>query len=342
MTRLLTQVYLNHLRSPAELTLSIEKYDVAPTAVQLIESFLAIANAYGSSSPVAAAYVTHQLLIQAMPPGSSPLLQLPHFNAKVTKAVEGEHSRTHTTIQEFMDMSDARRRKLAIGPGLLNEQQYKQAVKVASQLPLLHVEKAFFKVTGERHVLPSSLVSFVIKARIIPPGSQNVPPVKEADLEDVDPPEGDVDALHGRKKKGKLADAGTEEEGRYQPPLAHSPYYARDHSPRWHLLLTDAKQDKISVPAATFSTFDQPLFDEAGKPTYNVQTIKMQFGAPPQAGQYTFAMHLMCDSYLGFDTIQEVTLEVEEASKVEEIEEDEEISEPEEGNVHLTDAQAQC
>ncbi|RAL59482.1 hypothetical protein DID88_006597 [Monilinia fructigena] len=63
------------------------------------------------------------------------------------------------------------------------------------------VEKAFFKVTGEKFITPSSLVSFVVKGRFIPPGSENVPEVNELDLEDIDPDEDDLDAILGRAKK---------------------------------------------------------------------------------------------------------------------------------------------
>jgi translocation protein SEC63 len=315
----------------------LEKYDVAPTAYQLLESFLATANAFGNSGPVIAAYQTQQLLIQCMPPGSSPLLQLPHFNANIIRSAQGENARTHLSVQEFMHLPDHQRRKLTVGPGLLNESQYKQAIQVASQLPDIQVEAAFFKVAGERYVLPSSLVQFVIKARVIPPGSRNVPEVDPKDLEDVDPPEDDMNALQARRRKGRLASGsdadGESSEGRFQPPLSYSPYYARDHSPRWIFFLTDPKQGKIVVPGNSFSTFGKPIFDAEGKPTYNVQTIKMQFGAPPEAGQYAFVMHLICDSYVGTDTTQDVLLEVEEASKGEEIEDEEEISEPEEDSV---------
>jgi translocation protein SEC63 len=57
----------------------------------------------------------------------------------------------------------------------------------------------------------------------------------------------------------------------------------------------------------------------------------MQFGAPPQAGRYTFVMHLICDSYVGMDTKMEVILVVEEASKAEDMDEEDEISEPDGG-----------
>lgn len=304
----------------------IEKYEAAPTALALTDAFTSMSLAYGNTKPLLAAYHTSQNLIQAVPPRASPLLQLPRFTPAVVRAVEGETARTHLTVQDFMRIPADQRKKRTVGPGLLTEKEYNAAVQIASQLPALKVEKAFFKVVGERFVTPSSLVQFVVKARIIPPGSTNTPAVNEKDLEDVDAKEGDLDALHGRKKNDP-----EDAENRIQPPLAHAPFFARDHSPRWHVFLADSKQGKIAVPPFTFSTFDKPLFDEEGNPTFNVQTLKMQFGAPPHAGRYTFVMHLICDSYIGMDTKMEVTLVVEEASKAEEMEEDEEISEPEEG-----------
>ncbi|EON62236.1 hypothetical protein W97_01457 [Coniosporium apollinis CBS 100218] len=308
--------------------LNDEKYEVAPTALALTDAFTSMSLAYGNTKPLLAAYHTSQNLIQAVPPRASPLLQLPRFTPAVVRAVEGETARTHLTVQDFMRIPADQRKKRAVGPGLLTEKEYNAAIQIASQLPALKVEKAFFKVVGERFVTPSSLVQFVVKARIIPPGANHIPEVNEKDLEDVDAKEGDLDALHGRKKNDP-----EDAENRIQPPLAHAPFFARDHSPRWHVFLADSKQGKIAVPPFTFSTFDKPLFDERGNPTFNVQTLKMQFGAPPHAGRYTFVMHLICDSYIGMDTKMEVTLVVEEASKAEEMVEEEEISEPEEGTV---------
>lgn len=42
-------------------------------------------------------------------------------------------------------------------------------------------------------------------------------------------------------------------------------------------------------------------------------------------------MHLVCDSYVGFDSTRDVVMKVDESSKAEEVESDEEISEAEEG-----------
>ncbi len=315
------------------------KFAVAPIAHSLNKALNAIALAYMNTGPLLSSYYASQLLIQALPPKSSPLLQLPYFTPAVVKAVEGD-SRMHTTVQGFLDRPDAKRRSLVVGKGLLSDDQYREAVSVAKQLPFLRVAKAYFKVTGERFIIPSSLVTLVVKGRFVPPGSENVPEINPADLEDIDPAEDDLDAIAGRKttklvgkdeKTGKPIYESADTE-LIAAPLVQAPYFARDHSPRWHVFLTDSKQGRVAVPPFTFAQFDRPIFEADGvTPTFNVQTLKAQFAAPPQAGHYTFVMHVVCDSYVGFDTKMEVTLIVEEAGKAEVEEVEDEISEPEEG-----------
>ncbi|KAI4707104.1 hypothetical protein J4E89_008043 [Alternaria sp. Ai002NY15] len=307
-------------------TLNDEKFEVAPIALRLNEAYTAIALAYGNTKAILSAYRTSQNLIQALRPGASPLEQLPHFTPDVANAAEAARAKSHLTIQEFMQIPDAERKARVVKSGLLSQEQYSTAMTVASRIPMFHLEKAFFKVVGERFVTPSSLVQFVLKGRFIPTAATNVPEVNPKDLLDIDPAEGDVAAITGRKN-----DRSGEKP--IQPPLAFAPYYARDHAPRWHVFLADSKQGRIAVPPFTFSTFDKPILDESGNPTYNVQTLKMQFGAPPQPGSYTFVMHMICDSYIGMDTKMEVTLVVEDASKAEEVEEEDEISEPEEDSL---------
>jgi translocation protein SEC63 len=314
-------------------TLNEAKFEVAPTAHALNQAFTTISLAFSSTGPILAAYSLTQSLIQAIPPKASPLLQLPHITPTIAKAIEGD-AKTHMTLQKYMQFPESKRRELSVGKGLLSESQYKTTISVARQLPNLEVSKAFFKVVGEKYITPGSLVSLVVKGRFVPPGSVNVPDINELDLEDVDPDEGDLDALLGRPKKAGKGEKEPLKEGKpIQPPLTFAPYYPRDYSPRWHVFLTDSKQGKIAVPPFTFTTFDKPIFGDDGKPTFNMQTLKAQFQAPPQAGQYTFVMHLICDSYMGMDTKMEVTLIVEEASKAVEIQAEDDISEPDEGKV---------
>jgi translocation protein SEC63 len=324
--------YLNRVELD-DASLNEGKFEVAPIAHALNQAFTSICLAFGSTAPILASYSVTQSLIQAISPDDSPLLQLPHITSDIAKVIEGD-SKTHLTVQKFMQLPESKRRELTVGKGLLSDNQYKTAIGVAQQIPNLQVAKAFFKVAGEKHIIPGSLVSLVVKGRFIPPGSMKVPEINELDLEDLDPDEDDLDAILGRAKKMVKNEKGEKvpvEEKAIQPPLAYAPYYARDYSPRWHVFLSDSKQGKLAVPPFTFTTFDKPIIGADGKPTFNMQTIRAQFQAPPQAGQYTFVMHLICDSYLGMDTKMEVTLVVEEASKAVAMEPEDDISEPDEG-----------
>lgn len=339
----LVWAYLGRVRLDGS-SLDDEKYEAAPLALKLNEAFTAITLAFGSVPQLLSTYRISQHLIQAVPPNASPLLQLPHITPDIVRKIEVPLSREHLTVQQFMSMPEYKRRKLATDQsGVLTPAQYNDAVAVARQLPLLNVEKVFFKVMGERFVTTGSLVQFVVKARVIPPGTANIPEVDGLDLEDVDPDEGDLDALLGRKpsgkgKKAKLHDGdvapSSELEKPLQPPLAYAPYFPRDHSPRWHVFLADSKMGKVAVPPFTMATFNKPLLDDQGNPTFNMQTFKMQFQAPPQAGKYPFVMHLVCDSYIGMDSKREVVLEVEDSAKAVAMDnEEDEISEPEEDSL---------
>ncbi|TGZ84212.1 hypothetical protein EX30DRAFT_338758 [Ascodesmis nigricans] len=295
------------------------KLDIAAAAMALNRSYQSIAIAFSNIGPLIASLRLSQHVVQAIPPLHSPLLQLPFFTEAVVDAVERECGKNHWTVQRFMDLPDQERRKLCIGKNLLNEDQYKTAMTFGRTLPVIRVEAAFFKVTGEKFITPASLVQFVVKMRVVPPG-WTPPKVNEKDLLDVDADESDVDALLGRK------DDGTDPKDK-EFPLAHAPYYPRLHHPAMHLFLTDKRQAKVVVPPQVITSFDK------SPANFAVVTAKMQFQAPPQPGEYTFTMMLVSDSYLGIDVSQLVTLSVSDPEKVEKIEEVDDISEPEEGSI---------
>lgn len=302
-----------------------EKYESAAIAQVLNEAYVTMLPTWGNAQPLLSAYNTSKGLIQAIPPGSSPLLQLPYFTPAIAQTVDEAVSSKNTTIQAFMSLPEQERRKLVVGPGMLSENKYRLAVSTAAKFPFAKIEAAFFKVTGEKHVTPGSLIQLVVKLRIIPPGTTTVPEINEEDLQDIDPKEGDLDALHGRKKG---------EDTIVQPPLAHAPYFPRDHPPSWRVFLSEPRSGKIAVPPFKFQTFDKPIFEADGvTPTFNVVTLKAQFQAPPQAAEYPFRMHFICDSYLGFDDARDIIMKVEDVAKAEEIDDDGDISEPEEDSL---------
>lgn len=88
------------------------------------------------------------------------------------------------------------------------------------------------------------------------------------------------------------------------------------------------------MPPFTFSSFDKPTITSSGEPTFEVVTLRCQFQAPPQAGEYKFQMHVLSDSFIGFDVKQDIDLIVEDADKVDaDVDEEDEISEPEEDSI---------
>ena len=323
---------------------------MAPIGFMINEAFQSMTLAWGNIRPLLSSLRVSQCLIQAIPPApsSSPLLQLPFFTTALCHhIVQKTDANSTATLHPFLGLPDSKRRSLTIGSSspLLTELQYKTAMSVASQLPAPRLERAFFKVVGERHLTPGCLVQFIIKLRFIPPtiSTTNIPAPDPSDLEEPDPKEGDLEALRGKRRK-KITDPKSgasktvyAEDDKIQPPLAHAPYFARDHAPRWRVFLADTRQAKVAVPPFTFATFDQPIFekDERGlltdRPTYKMQTLRMQFQAPPQVGDYQFTCWTVCDSYIGCDFATDVVMRIEEASKAEDVLEEEEVSEPEEG-----------
>ncbi|KAM3422701.1 hypothetical protein BST61_g186 [Cercospora zeina] len=324
-TLALLWAYLTRL-DLGDATLEAEKYEVAPTAERLNQAFVSMCLAYGFTAPVLASYGLSQCLVQAIAPtpaGKAPLLQLPHFTPEAIREIETavNDKKEHMSIQSFMALPAEQRQALAQAVGITND-RLKVAEDVSKKLPYLRVEKAFFKVAGEKYIIPSSLVQLVIKARFIPPGTpaSSIPTVNPDDLLDIDAPEGDIQAAKKEPEQHHI-------------PLAYAPYFARDRAPKWHVFLADNRQGKIAVPPFNFDIFDKKPFDESGAPTFNVVTLKMQFGAPPQAGEYKFQMHMVCDSYVGFDHKQEIIMNIDDASRAHEVDDDDDISEPDEDTI---------
>lgn len=226
-----------------------------------------------------------------------------------------------------MQLSNEKRRSLCVGPKLLDENQYKNAIGVARQLPRLQIVHAFFKVVGEQFVTPNSLVQFVVKARFVPPGAEDVPKVTEEDTREDDADEDDVDAFIGRKAANK--------HDNIQPPLAHAPYFARDHSPRWYVFMSDAAGNRLCTPPTVVTTFEKPIYTADGKPTFAIQTLTSTFQAPPDLGEYKFLLHMICDSYVGFDDSVPITLVVDDPTKAVDMtaQVEDDISEPEEDSI---------
>ena len=147
--------------------MAVEKYEVASIGQKLLDSFLAITLAFGNTAPLLSTFQASQGLIQAVAPNASPLLQLPHITPAIAHAIEAPLTKAHLTVQELMALPEYKRRKLCTDQPAsipqLSPAQYNVAMSTARRLPFLTVEKAFFKVTGEKFVCSRSFILTLVQ-----------------------------------------------------------------------------------------------------------------------------------------------------------------------------------
>jgi translocation protein SEC63 len=101
-----------------------------------------IALAYNYFEPVRAAMEMCQHLLQAIPIGGSPLLQLPGIHAELASSLRMRGSNPVKDIRSLLKLEEKDRRKAL---ETLDEKTYLQAINVAKQIPILEISNAHFK-----------------------------------------------------------------------------------------------------------------------------------------------------------------------------------------------------
>jgi translocation protein SEC63 len=83
-----------------------------------------------------------QCLLQAIPIGGSPLLQLPGIDNILAHSLRMREKHQIKNIQDLLRLSEKERRKALQG---LDEKQYTQAMNIAKQIPILILSNVHFK-----------------------------------------------------------------------------------------------------------------------------------------------------------------------------------------------------
>jgi translocation protein SEC63 len=189
----------------------------------------------------------------------------------------------------------------------LSDSEYLDAVEVAQRIPKLNVEKAVFRVIGDRIVTTGAIITFVLKLRNGQVVDVDTETKEKQEHDDEDEEE---ELLEDKKKNKKTL------------PSAHTPYYAGEKKPCWWIFLGDPKVNRILVPHKKVTD----IVDE--------ETIKIPFPGPPKPGVYTFSFFIKSDTYVGTDIVRDITLKVHDPSDLPPEEEvDDSISEPEEDSI---------
>lgn len=252
-----------------------------------------------------------QHLLQATYPGDDSIKQLPHITNTMLRRYNRNHKKNKiSTVQQLCAMSEDERKSLL--KSLTNE-EYLDVMEVANRIPRLTVEKAVFKVIGDKIITTGAIITFILKLRNGEVTSIETTQEKEVEKKDDQEEEEDeaiVSPEDEKKKDGRTL------------PMAHVPFYPGEKKPCWWIFLGDPKVNRILVPHKKVTD----IVDE--------QTIKIPFPGPPKPGVYTFSLFVKSDTYVGTDILQDIKLKVQDPADLPEEEEvDDSISEPEEDSI---------
>ena len=101
-----------------------------------------IALAFNFFEPVRASMEMSQRLLQAIPVGGSPLLQLAGVDNTIARELRMRKKNPVKTIQDLLRLDEKERRNAL---GKLDEKAYAQANSIAKQIPILILSNVRFK-----------------------------------------------------------------------------------------------------------------------------------------------------------------------------------------------------
>ncbi|KAA1465883.1 DnaJ-domain-containing protein [Dentipellis sp. KUC8613] len=206
-----------------------------------------------------------------------------------------------------------------------NDDRLPDVKKAVERWGRLEIVDKSFNVIGERIVTPSALVFLVLKLRLTPPTSTS----QSDGVTHVE----SVDSARANAKKddeflNSPMDAEDIPNAADSSGWAHAPYWPARRRPGWWIVLADAKSNRLVVPPMKIT--DIPFSNPARERNY--RSYKLRFQAPPAVGLFTWRIHLVSDTFLGEDVVEDITLKTEDIStlNVDEQGAEDEISDPEE------------
>lgn len=280
---------------------------IVDRSIHLLQGLLQITTVKQWLSTTCAIMELQQHLLQATYPGDDSIKQLPHITNTMLRRYNRNHKKNKiSTVQQLCAMSEDERKNLLKS---LSNEEYLDVMEVANRIPKLTVEKAVFKVIGDKIITTGAIITFILKLRNGEITSVETTQEKKDDTEEEED-EAIVSPEDEKKKDGRAL------------PMAHVPFYPGEKKPCWWIFLGDPKVNRILVPHKKVTD----IVDE--------QTIKIPFPGPPKPGVYTFSLFVKSDTYGGTDILQDIKLKVQDPTDLPEEEEvDDSISEPEEDSI---------
>ncbi|KAG9307026.1 hypothetical protein G9A89_003077 [Geosiphon pyriformis] len=285
---------------------------IVEKAANLLNGILDVALAHQWLAPTIHCMELRQLLVQAVWPGENPLVQLPHINHDVLRAMKSK-KRNIRSVAQLREMNEGDRKILL---RTLTDSQYEDVKRIAESYPILEIVRAYFKVTGDEIVTPGSIVTFILKVRLIEfPLNKQENGLDHSISENDTEVEGKTNQLKSNKKANKNAatngyyssDSEMDNENSIflktkheaQNSWIHAPYFPIHKRAFWYVFIADEKDDRIIVNPVKISGVNEG------------RTIRVQFQAPPNPGFYSYILQIKSDSYVGSDIKKDIKLEVQ-------------------------------
>ncbi|KAI8086319.1 Sec63 Brl domain-containing protein [Halteromyces radiatus] len=308
----LLRIDLTAKASGADILLQDQQY-IVQRSVHLLQGLLQIATVKQWLNVAILIMDLQQDLLQALYPGDASVKQLPHINNQLLRRYYRNKKKQINTVQQLLDLSETERKSLT---NPLTDSEYLDVIEVAQRVPRLSVEKALFKVIGDKIITTGAIITFVLKlknGKVQSVEAETKKNVKDEESEDED--EFDEQGNTRAKKEDD-----SDPKGRL--PLAHTPYHPNEKKPYWWIFLGDPKVNRILVPPRKVTD----IVDE--------KTIRVPFAGPPKPGTYTFSLFVKSDTYCGTDILQDIQLTIQDPADLPPEEEvDDSISEPEEDSI---------
>lgn len=151
---------------------------------------------------------------------------------------------------------------------------------VALQYPLMKIVKAKFLVLGEPVIIPSAIVTLIVKLKL--QSADELFESKRRNSQGLLENTIDPDEAEEPEKKWWINQDN-------QIVAAHAPYFPEERRPVWWVLLGDARGGRlITVTKVTLTASNEAI-------------ARLQFQAPPSDGKWTFQVFVKSDSFSGCD-----------------------------------------
>ncbi|KAF7317954.1 J domain-containing protein [Mycena kentingensis (nom. inval.)] len=281
----------------------------------LLNALLIISQSRNWLTPTLAIMRIHAFFIQALPPAPAlpqVLAQLPNIKLEETSAYEKDYSGYAETLKEKAD-------------GRVTDVQ-----KAIARWGRPEIVDATFRVIGERIITPSSIVYLVVKLRVTPPGSPEIPKAEELDADQTKKLNRAAEEREQVFLNSKR-DAEDPRPGQVYCGGVHAPYWPGVRKPSWWIVLADDKSNRVVVPPIKVT--DVP-FRRTGDAT-DFRAYKIQFQAPNTTGLLTWRIYVVSDSFVGEEAHTDIIMKIDDVSALnaDEQGQEDEISDPEEDTI---------